>query len=303
MSVNVNKSLWRLQTPGGISVKVVSRDGYFTDEGAGASETYIIRTEDLEKFIVESFPPPFLSVGGVVYPRPRVLPGFFNTLLTKRVSWKALTEGRPVDPFATDTGAPASTYDENLEITIEYGTRPMNDSDPDPGDPRTFCEISSNTSASFITPQGRGADKWGNGDPVKEADVTVPLIESETEWTVRWPQIPYQFMSNTLISRMRSMIGKVNSGAMVLFHNAPAETILFIGFSMQQQFTWRSGHSGKSPVVVEMKFVEKNFVATTGTQVTHNHIYRPGFGYQRYKINGTLDVYAQANLNTLFVPV
>lgn len=301
MSVNISKILWRLTTPGGIRVKVVSREGNFTDEGSGASEVYIIRAEDLGAFVLESFPAPVITGAGLLYSRNRAMPGTYDTLITKKISWKALTPGRPIDPFATDILASARTYEDNLEVTIEYGTRPMNDGEPDPDDPRTFCEISSNTSASLISTPAAGKAEWADGTKVKDADVTIPLIESETEWTVRWPQIPYQYLNDKLIGRTRSLIGNVNSIAMKIFHNAPAETILFLGYHLQQQFTWRRGFRGQSPVVMELKFVEKNFKASDGTQVTHNHYFRPGTGYQRLKIDGTNGVYPKADLNTLFI--
>ena len=110
--------------------------------------------------------------------------------------------------------------------------------------------------------------------------------------------LKYNFFNDILAARLRSNINKVNNAAMPLFHNAPAETILFLGFSQRQQYTWRVGHSGKSPIELNMKFLEKNFQAD-GVQITHNHFWRPGVGWRILFFDGEKS-FETANLSAIY---
>ena len=296
MSVNVPDSQWRLTTFGGIPVKVVSRNGSFGEEDASATEVYIIKASNLTAFALESFPLPFTLFGTIFYPRRRFLPSI-PTLVTKTISWEALTEGKPTDPFASDPNAPSGTYEEFVKVTIEYGTSEVNDADDGDGsdtdDPKTFLEISSNASVEFLSPPIRSTSKWvyknASQEEVKEIDVQQSTMQPQTEWNTVWSQIPQGFFNTTLIGRLRSKLGKVNNSVMSLFYDAPIETILFIGWSLREQFTWRTGFSGQPPVQLELKFLEKNIFVTDKNgdvdQVGHNHIWRPGEGWVRMLVN------------------
>jgi hypothetical protein len=59
---------------------------------------------------------------------------------------------------------------------------------------------------------------------------------------------------------------------MSLFHNAPKWTILFLGYSYAQQYTWRAGFSAAPFIALDMTFQEKNF-KYDDVQVTHNHLW------------------------------
>ena len=313
MSVNVPSSQWRGKTEGGIPVLVTGRSGEFGEEDASATETFIIDAENLGAFALESFPLPYVMFGTVFYPRPRWMTSL-PALRTKRVRWKGLTDGKPVDPFGNDPDAPTATYERFIEVTIEYGTSPTNDDEADPNDPRTFLEITANASGEFLNSPVRGSMFWdfatkgAGGEEVKQVDVPHTITESLTEWTARWRQIPHQFFTGTLLTRLRDSMGKVNQGVMSLFYNAPAETIMFLGYSMRYQYTWRSGYTGQSPVELELKFLEKNFMGDRGTslfvpggevQVTHNHIYQPGVGWCRLYVGGN-PLYKTTNLDQIF---
>ncbi len=304
MSVNEPNSTWAIRTLGGIPIKVVSRSGSYEAEAASMTEEYIIRADQLEEFVLETFP---ITDASGVPARIRAAFGL-PTAVTQRISWEALTPGLPCDPFASDSGAPAGTYDENLKLTIEYSTSVENTEDPDPARPETFLEISANASGEFLNAPIRGTAKWDpSGDEVKDINVPQTVIQPEVEWSVRWSRMPWQYFNGTVIGKLRGLLGKVNDSAMAIFHDAPAETILFLGFNVRQQFTWRSGVAGRPPLTIEFKFLEKNFVSefdqggkVSQTQVTHNHFLRPGQGYQVLLKDGTNKVYAQDDLSQIF---
>lgn len=319
MSVNVPSSQWRLATNGGIKYKRVNASGEFSEEGASAQEQYIIKANQLIPFVLESFPPVLESLGGLLYPLRGSMPGL-AVLQVKKIAWKGLTDGKPTDPFNSDPTAESGTYEDNLMLTVDYGTSPYNapanddPTAPDPNDPLTFLEISANASGSHIAMPTRAASTWlldPEGDPtdpaeprtaVKELNIPNSFIEPVVEWNVRWTQIPFSFMNGTLIGRLRSAIGKVNSEEMSLLHSAPAETILFLGYHYTQQFTWRSGFAGQPPVTLEMRFLEKNFIDRAGVQVHHNLLYRPGVGYRRLMVDNQFSIHAETDLDSIFLP-
>ena len=307
-------SEWRLHTRGGIPLTVLSRSGGFSKEEATATEQYLIPAQYLLAFALESLPRPITFLGSLIYPACRRLPGLAS-MVTKSIRWEPFDTSLPVDPFNSDAAADDKTYGEFVKVTIEYATNPNNDDDEsDPDDPQTFLEVSANASGSFLAVPTRGNAKWDLGpwdptrglshygettEPVTEVDIPQTVIQCEVEWSVRWPQIPYDFLTNELVARLRGKMGKVNSGKMELFHDAPPETIMFISWSMKQSHTWREGEVGRSPVELDMRFLEKNFVDEDGTQVTHQHVYRPGWGWMVMLVDDK-KLYATTNLDQIF---
>jgi hypothetical protein len=329
---------WRLSTSAGIPYKLVSRSGDFSYEGANAQEEYILQASDLFAFVTNAFPEPLVFMGTLRYPQQPGLLGLI-TLVPKKISWQEHVPGVPIDPFGSDPNAPDGTYQEFIKVIVDYGPTPPNDEEQDPNNPRTFLDISANASGVFLNSPQEGQAEWELPDWAAEcnkdaednivsgecADVVTPNIprtvtETQVEWTVRWPSIPYSFWDGTLISRMRASLGKVNSSAMPIFHNAPAETILFMSYSKSVQYTWRSGKTGASPIMLEMHFIEKNFTDTETTTtpdpddpladptetentvaVNHQHMWRPNFGWRKLKINGDY-IYKTTDLNDIWSP-
>ena len=311
MSLNVDSSQWRLVTAGGIRYKLLSRTGSFSQEDATATEEIIIESSNLLAFATECMPAPTVALGTIMYSQGRPLPGL-PTLVVQSVNWEIFTDGRPIDPFGVDPDAPARTYDDFIKVTVQYGLRPQNDEEPDPNDPTTFLEISGNVCGEFLhTPTRNGFWTVGGENPDLEllrhgtevVDVDLPKTEMvpQTEWTVRWPRVPYEYFTDTLVTKLRNAMGKVNSTPMELLYDAPAETILFLGYSREEEYTWREGYSGRSPVTVEAKFLEQNFEVGDGTHVTHNHFPRPGVGWRVLYVNDK-KVYASTDLDALFRP-
>lgn len=340
-------SSWRLTTSGGIPYRVVERGGSFSYDEAGASEQYIIRASDLLAFVMDAFPEPFVLMGTLFYPQQPVIPGL-GTLVPKRIGWKQFVDGLPVDPFGADWAAPTGTYQDYVVVTVEYGGSPTNDQEPDSSDPFTFLEVSANASGVFLNSPLEGKATWvvpswnatqsvedaltneitvseKENDEVQEPNVPHTVTETQVDWSVRWPSIPFTFWNGTMMGRLRSKLGKVNSLAMPLLHGAPPETILFLGYSASTSFTWRQGKAGKNPVNLEMHFLEKNFVAeetvttaigwhdhgdgpvygeqqeTHEVQVTHQHVWRPNFGWRKLMIDGSY-LYSTTDLNKIWEP-
>ena len=317
-------SQWRLQTSNGIRYKKVNgASGNFSYEGATATEEYIIRAQDLLSFATYGFPEPYASHGNLFYPAQPTMPGL--PLVPHRISWKEHEGGNPIDPFGADPSAPSGTYGEYVRVVVEYGVAPSNDSDPDQNDPFTFLEVSQNASGVFLNSPVQGKAEWevpggatfsvtsvgdqevweGESSEVLEASVPNTVVESQIEWNIRWPSIPWVFWNSVLMARLRDKLGKVNDAEIPLFLNAPVDTILFLGFSASASYTWRAGRTGMSPITLDMKFLEKNFSwgeSSKQVDVTHQHIWRPNYGWRKLKIDGQY-LYAQTDLNNIWAPV
>lgn len=313
-------SQWRLTNGIGIPYKVVSREGEFSYEGATATEEYIIQASDLLNMAIYGFPEPVVFGNTLRYPQQPVMPGL-GTLVPKKVAWRSHDPSRPCDPFNSDPSAPIGTYCDYCNITVSYGVAPENDQEQDPNDPFTFLEVTANASGVFLNSPLNGQAEWEvptgstfsytnvNGEPsatgesgeVMETNIPHTVTETQVEWSVKWPRIPYQFWNGTLMGRMRAKLGKVNDAAMPLLFNAPADTILFLGYQTSTSYTWRAGRAGQGPVDLSMKFLEKNFKDKDDVQITHQHLWRPNYGWRKLKIDGDY-LYSQANLNAIWSP-
>jgi hypothetical protein len=315
-------SEWRLSTSAGIPYKLVVSEGEFSYEDATITEEYIIRSVDLLAFVTNAFPEPVEFMGTLRYAQQPVIRGL-GTLTPRKVRYKGLTEGKPIDPFAGDPLANIRTYEPFLTVIVDYGPTPPNDQEQDPNNPRTFLDISTNASGVFLNSPQEGKAEWelpswvdecvkdedGNIESGECTDVETPNIpktvtETEVEWSIKWPAIPYTFWDGKLMSRLRDKLGKVNEGAMATLHNAVAETVLFMSYSASVQYTWRQGRTGMSPINLEMNFLEKSFTAKEGAnevQVTHQHFWRPNFGWRKLKINGEYS-YQTTDLDAIWSP-
>lgn len=309
-------SQWRLNI-GGIPVKLVSRKGMFSLPNSTAVEEYVIEADRLLDLATAIFPVPYVvgEVGNtsnplhVVFPTPLQFSGF-NTLIAQNLTWEALTGdgfsgGKPTDPFQNDSAATEGTYEELIKVTITYGTSAANDESPDSTNPLTFLERNSTAGGTFLSEPLRGTTLWQSTalernlegkdewEPVDNDGPDVPFTVTEvtTDWTLRWPQVPFDFFNSILVARLRGSMGKVNSTPMATISNAPVETILFQGYRTRETFTFRTGFAAKSPLDITMSFIEKNMVVTENRasdpdkpdtfRVTHNHFHRPGVGWRR----------------------
>jgi len=311
---------WKLTSPGGVRHKLIRQWGSFGREDASWNMEICIQSWDLTAFVNECFPAPFRMGAFVVYPR-RFCPAGLPTLECKTVSVEEFTSGKPIDPFGAGVSLYTAeeynaTYEPYLRLSLTFGPSPSNDQEPDSDNPFTWLEISASESAEFMAKDVNHDVLWWDKDGMnEEPDENDPSISKiitsrETEWTCKWPQIPFDFFQDVLMDRMRAVMGRVNDAPMELFSNAPVDTILFLGYQKNNEYTWREGRSGTSPVQATLRFLEKNFMGRQKkigsdpavwqeVQVTHNHIWREGHGWQRLSVNWQVP-YTAGNLNSIF---
>lgn len=308
-----NVNAWRLRTAGGIPYRLFegSPGGGFSEEDADATEVYIIQASRLNDFILESFPNPAVVRGdGWSFQKKRKMPGP-NLLYTTKVTYDGFPKGVPIDPWENDTNAPSGTYAEFLKVTISYATNKDqgNKEDDDPGggddggdDDEDFYQVSAQASGEFFTLPTRGLT-WADEDdypgrPPKDReaidDVLVPasMIIPEIEYTVTYPFLT-PWMTRVLVHRYRQTMGGVNDNPLAVFLNAPAETILCVGFSYTWKNTWRTGNS---KIDFEGRFLEKSPEPGAG----HNHFWRPGVGWAKIRKPDGEFVYGEMPFGPLF---
>lgn len=318
MSVNVDSSNWRLST-GGIKYKLVNGfpKGSISEESGGQiEEQYIIRGVDLFAFLNLSFPLGVDLDESTYRVSPnRKYPGA-SAFATSQVSFEPLNDSLPCDPYLIDPRAPLGTYDQDLRISITYTTGKQEE---DTNDATTLLEISAESSAEFLTIPVRAKAKWKDGmsegqqaayaaahggemdgEEVQDPLSNVTKLIPETQWTVRWPRVNRQFIP-TLVAAMRNRMGHVNNAVMPLFHNAPKETVMFMGYSYNEQYTWRVGLEN-TPVAVNMLFMERH-IKQDGKVIGHNHFIQDETGkFTKLWLPNKKPVYAGTNLNNLFPP-
>lgn len=310
-----DSSKWRLKTITGIPYKVMEMDGNLGVESAQISVSVLIEARSLIDFAIFLMPPP-IRIGNLEFPQSQSLDGI-PQIVVKNIRFKSFDNSLPIDPFGSDPSPPAppKTYFPVIQVDINYEGGKNQEKDP-----FTFLEISGNATGDFLhTPAPKS--KWRcdtggsaidpetnevienrvpgmdeiNRDPMPPVTITVPM----TEWTIRWPQIRFDLFSNVIIHRLRILMGKVNSTTFPLLFNASSETLLFMGYTYQQQNTWREGFINTPPVAIEMRIVEKR-VLWKGLIRGHNEFWRPEQGWCRLLVNGTDNVYESRDFNNLF---
>jgi len=302
MSVNVDSRSWRLRA-GAIPYKLMdpSPTGSVNESSATIEEKYIIRAANLPAFLALSFPLGIaLDEENIALTPNRRYPGS-NAYVTSSVTYAPLEEGLPCDPYGIDPYAPAETYCENLIVTITYVTGKQTE---DEEDPTSILEISADAAGEFIMHSAQGKCTWGaaGGNPVQGTQVPVSKFVPETQWAVRWPSINREFVPR-IMTAMRNRLGKINSSDMPLLMGAKKTTVLFVGYSYSEQYTWREGIEN-APAVIDMKFLEKH-IEQDDNVIGHNHFFREDTG--KFELlflppPGGGNVYAEADLNNLFPP-
>lgn len=324
-----NPTAWRLRSPdGAVPFKYLGVEGSFENENAGVTLKAIIPARSLIAFCGETFPPSVV-VGNISIPQSKTLPGLPG-LIAKRVAFKGQIDGKPVDPFGFDPAAPTGTYQDTIEVTVEYGPRSPQRPQPSQNNPFTFLEITGNTTGEIINttaprakwltktsnkteeeeqedPAGKDANVATDSDEEAQKDPTVPvmIVVPQTEWTVKWKQVPAETFQNVLVTRLRWALGRVNSTAMSLLFNAEPTTILFTGYNYTQAYSWRDGLISSPPIDVEMKFTEKRVVWNNVIR-GHNDFWRPGKGWEtlileKNRVTGAKRyAYESRDLNVLF---
>lgn len=322
-----NPENWRLHSNNGIvPLKYTGIEGEFQPQQGELQFKCVIQATSIKEFLLETFPPQ-IKVGNIFVPQSAGLPGLPAMTATK-VTFKAQDDGLPIDPFGFDLDAPAGTYNRLIEVVVTYGMNRLQQ--PDPSNPFSFLEISGNHTGDYLSttaPAGKWQLTTGKNIPVKKpdgtsnapgasntpanpripgttepvADPTVPIVITvpECEWTVKWNQIPFEYFRDVLIYRLRWCIGRVNSDLFPVLFNLEPETLLFLGWNYTQSYTWRDGEIDTPPVSIEMKFKEKRLIWNENV-IGHNHVWRPGKGWEYMLIDGGQPVHNITDLNVLF---
>lgn len=311
-SVYEDPTSWRLQTGGtGVPYRIVSMSGEFDPENSAVQMEALVPADKLVQFATEMFPQWIETAESALGLSPPIYPSYgkiYGTnMYAQKISWRGHVDGKPVDPFGIDPGAPADTYQKVCQVTIDFKT--MNDQEQsDPSNPETFLEVSCTGGGHFISTGATGGI-WKLNETTVEPDVAarivgpdVPLTMSvpTTDWDLSWPRVPYAYWNNFLIAKLRAALGRVNSAAMPLFANAPKGTILFVGYSLKKNYSWRSGVGIQSPFNLNMKFQEKRVVDEAGTVRGHNDFWKPGVGWRYLTHKDGTPVYRYHNLSGIF---
>lgn len=300
---------WNQTTPSGIPYRLMNHTGALSFDKINATEEYLVPTSRVEDFIKEFFPLPVLQNGIWVY-KYRPMPGRLK-ITASNVTWKSHDEGLPIDPFEGHPQNSPDAYCPRTVVTATFDDQAddISDSSEDENDPTTFLEISASASGEFIhapVPQSAWQSSGTGTEPNTNPHVPAQIIVPETEWTMTWPLVNGVYFSQTLISRLRDIIGKVNEDVYPLLYDAPAETLLFVGWDMseERQFLFESDVGNTSfsrkPLRVSMKVLEKRAPIIGGGIAGHNHVWRPGIGWQRLLINGTDPLYQSHDYDELF---
>jgi len=304
MSIYISPSGWRLKTANGIPYKLMEGypKGSFEEQEARVEESYIIHSAHFWPFILESFPPTV----GLIGPPPRRLPGSV-AMFTRSISFEPLRSSLPADPFGQDGSAPAGTYDNFIKLNITYTSGKASDSERNEEDPITFLNVSADLSGSFHQAPMSGQSKWEKelglftkDEPVKEINLPVVVNQPQIEWTATLQRVDHSSFSS-LLNKARGKLGKINQSVMPVLYNAYVNTVLFLGFSYSEEFSWRDGIVNGSGTAT-WKLLEIA-IDQEGTPVTHNHVWNPEQGKFRVLLRPDGNkLYAETNLNTIFTP-
>lgn len=319
-------SSWTFETEGGIKYRLVSTTGEATQATTRMSEDILIASTDLDAFINESFPEPEI-INNIPVFNNRSFPGLDN-LKTDRILIKGHLDSLPIDPYSTDPTAPARTYQNVLILGIDY----LYDVEQDPNNPETFMEISANASIQVAYRDGNKAKfASAGGDESQNRDAVLPAAQliPQTQYTVTRSQIPRDWFRRTYIRRLRGALGRVNFETVPLLYDAPAQTLLFNGWSMRQEFRRPSAAEVgpidfKMPLTVELIFLEKfvrepnssdgsltyenTYDDEDGNEITEtvgyhawNEEWNPGVGWETFFYDGISPLYNVYNHNWLLM--
>lgn len=274
----IPSSQWRGRTAGGIPYKLLEGypQGSFDDDKATAQEAYIIEAHNLLAFVEESLSKTILIPGlpWTVIPG-RSIPGCPG-VVSKKVSFEPFNPDLPADPFSGDLSPPDGAYSEYLKVTIDYESGDSEDDQNKDGE-EEFLNISCSSTGEFMMVPAWNSE-WksgtgGTGTPesygkyVKTPGTPIPKIVPGLEWSIKYPRVYRQYLPTVLVNA-RALLGKVNEGPVPGLVVSQAESLLFLGFSLQTKFSWREK---KSLGEIELKFLEKWIDGQYG----HNHFWDP----------------------------
>lgn len=327
-SIN-NPATWSQQTQGGIRYRFLDLKGRFNEDESVFDWYAVFQSSDLINAMEELFPPPVI-VGNISIPTPGRMPGLTQMVAREADFERMSGSDLPIDPFNAHP-ATAGTYGDLIKLHVVFGSEEK--AEPDPNDPRTFLELTSSTGGQYLyvppsstehakqtNPNGKEDEKITDpvfedrtsgkvkGEPIteetkpnKQPDLPTTILIPTTEWSVTWKQVNYELFRDFIVWRLRLCNGRVNDRPIPFLHNAPAETVLFSGFSYKQSYTWRANKVETPPVDVTLKFVEKHII-WQGVIIGWNHTFVPGTGWSYTWLSDGQPAYRRIDHNFMFRP-
>lgn len=277
-----------------------------TRDEVKATEKYRIRAQYVSAFIVESFPPPVVTLNRLTIPNARTLPGS-NVMFTKTVSFEPLSSDRPGDPFSVDNNAAEGTYEEYYIATIEYATQlPDSDTNED-----SIFEHSVNVGGEFMSLPAQKTELEDDGGVNGTAETSEPNKDIQLPLTQVVPTIEHDFRVRYVLNpnweKFVELLGCVNSNSpnnnkLVGIPKAKRETVMFMGVSGSQKVVWTGTNTKEEPWDLEFKFSERSITDENGGgPYGWNHFYIPAKGkYLRVKKADGTNVHKVTDLNPIF---
>lgn len=309
------------RTIGAVPVKL--KEGYPTgkfdaNRSGSATEVYLIDPRNLDALLAEIMPEPAIVDGEVVLTPRFFMPGTTYFAMDS-LSFNPQGPGKPCDPFGADPNATAGTYDDIMEVQIDYKIN-SDSEEQDPEDPQTFLERSRTNSVEFLTFQPNSKLKAGDAEDGEGAEPfknpKVPIIRQIplTIWQMDWKRV---IAPN--FSILDGLAGTVNREAYPWLENAPAETVLFLGAAAKQEYQFApNGRTIIKPWSLGLRFAVKYIidpVAAVGDEGDFfaedvkgwNHVYNPDTQkFQRlfrFQAGGApRPLYQKSDFNLMFRP-
>lgn len=260
---------WRIQTAGGIKYKV--KEGptfeYNTKKELKATQTVIVRSQDLEAFLLEMIPTPTVMYGIGYILTPAILPGT-TSLYVESVSAEPMDLGKPADPFQADPTATGATYAEYYLVRINFGQ-----TSGDAEDSFLEREVTCTEEAMEVEPaKTELSDGHGSFDastPYTVGDSKEPDKDKAAKYYKKIPVINlslrYKYVVTPNWPLLLRLSGKVNSIAHALLMGSEPTTVLFKGFTARQEFLWKDRTTQIKPWSFDLQFGIKRIV--WGTKV------------------------------------
>lgn len=299
---------WRLNTTGGIKYKLIEGPTFVYKDmkELTASEKVLVRSQDLEAFMLELIPPVTVTAGiGIITTRGR-LPGT-SSLFVQNMSAEPMDLGLAGDPLQADTSAPSNTYSDYYVVTLNFGHSAYDD--PDTSDPESFLERDISYSEEVMeieSTKTEVSDGHGSEDTNTQfaaGDTTTANTNKSDMIYKRVPLINlslrYRFVVTPNWPLLFRLSGKLNSSSSAIFLNAEPQTVLFRGFSAHQEFLYKDRTTQIKPWSFDLQYGIKRIVR--GSKVYGwNHYWDPKSSKWRYKLIDGQPPFETDNLALLF---
>jgi len=259
----------------GTTIRIKPVEGFptlsYSESSITAVEKFLIASSDILKFINAVMPLVDLDLLTYRMPAERGVLGALPLRATG-MNFEPQDVGLPGNPFGRDTrsGIPAKTYCENYYVTITYTVTNEGGSDDDQTDPSSsdtfsYHSMTGSGQTQTISPTQIEVVETDSGPLDQDADgnVNTAALRRSTEHNLLQPIVRLiPTVEHTIRfkpsdaddidwSKLITNLGRVNSSKMSTYTNtplakAPKQTLLFTGFSANQQYTMTVDSDGNS---------------------------------------------------------